>query len=365
MAAIKSQSVSSLELRLQSILETALDAYVSMNASGRIIDWNRQAETTFGFARGEVLGKVLAQTIIPPQYREAHARGLRHFLKTGEGRVLNTRLEIEAIHRDGHEFPIELTIWPLHEGDTWTFHAFVRDVTELREAQKRALQSERQAAVAEIISLLTSDGSNALQQMQAGIDLLALKLPGNPEAAECVALIQKAGDRLESIIQDLHGCAIPLRLKRRVWNLADIWREAWEQLAALRQARDIELVQVAPATSLHCEVDWTGMAQVFRILFQNALARCDDPVRIEIQAADESTDGRPTLRITVRDNGPPLSREQWQQVFQIVDFRRLHEPGAQLLIAARILDAHAGRITTTGHYQKGAEFLITLPRNAS
>jgi len=365
MAAVNSQAVSSLELRLQSILETALDAYVSMNTHGRIINWNRQAEATFGFSRDEVLGKVLAETIIPPRYRDAHARGLKHFLRTGEGRVLNTRLQIGALHRDGHEFPVELTIWPLREGDAWTFHAFVRDVTDLREAQKRALQSERQTAVAEIISVLTDDSSNALQQMQIGIDLLALKYGGDVAASEHIELIQKARERLECLFKDVHGCAIPLRLTQRDWNLADIWREAWAQLDAQRHARDVELVEDTGSINLCCAVDRTGMEQVLRILFQNSLTRCADPVRIEIECADDSMNGRPALRITLRDNGPPLPREQWRQVFEIVDFRRLHEPGAQLLIASRIVDAHAGRMTTSGHYQQGAEFFITLPRRAS
>jgi PAS domain S-box-containing protein len=365
MADVKSQTVSSVELRLQSILETALDAYVSMNARGRVIHWNRQAEATFGFSRDEVLGNVLAETIIPPRYRDAHARGLKHFLRTGEGRVLNTRLQIQALHRDGHEFPVELTIWPLREGDAWTFHAFIRDATDLREAQKRALQSERQAAVAEIMSVLTDDSSNALQQMQMGIDLLALKCRGDAATAEHIERMQKARDRLECLLKDVHGCAIPLRLTRRDWNLADIWREAWAQLDAQRQARNIELVQDTGPTDLCCAVDWTGMEQVFRILFQNSLTRCADPVRIEIGCADDSMGGGPALRITVRDNGPALPPEQWVQVFEIVDFRRLHEPGTQLLIAARIVDAHGGRMTTSGHYQQGAEVFITLPRSAA
>jgi signal transduction histidine kinase len=153
-------------------------------------------------------------------------------------------------------------------------------------------------------------------------------------------------------------------LTRRDWNLADIWREAWAQLDAQRQARHIELVQDTGPTNLCCAVDWTGMVQAFRILFQNSLSRCTDPLRIEIHCDDDSTDGRPALKIAVRDNGPPLPPEQWVQVFEIVDFRRLHEPGTQLLIAARIVDAHGGRMTTSGHYQQGAEFFITLPRHA-
>ncbi|MCA1657030.1 MAG: PAS domain S-box protein, partial [Actinobacteria bacterium] len=81
-----------------------------MDAGGFIVDWNRQAELTFGWTREEAVGRVLSDTIIPPRHREAHLRGIQRFLDTGEGPVLDQRLEIEGLHSDGHELPIELTI---------------------------------------------------------------------------------------------------------------------------------------------------------------------------------------------------------------------------------------------------------------
>jgi diguanylate cyclase (GGDEF)-like protein len=90
-------------------------------------------------------------TIVPPQHRDAHRRGLQRFVATGEGRVLNTRIEITALHRDGHEFPVELAVWAVRSGESWTFHAFVHDVTERKRAEEtlrqlnRALEEERNA----------------------------------------------------------------------------------------------------------------------------------------------------------------------------------------------------------------------------
>ena len=114
------------------ILQTAHEAFVSMDAGGFITDWNLQAETTFGWSREEAVGRVLSDTIIPHRYREQHLRGLEHFLETGDGPVLSRRFEIEAVHRNGHELPIELTITPLPVGDSHTFHAFLHDISERR-----------------------------------------------------------------------------------------------------------------------------------------------------------------------------------------------------------------------------------------
>ncbi|TAJ08464.1 MAG: PAS domain S-box protein [Nitrospirae bacterium] len=125
------------ETKTRVIIETALDAVVVMDSDGRITEWNAQAEAIFGWSRREAVGLMLAETIIPPAYREAHERGLRRFLATGQGPLLNRRVEITACRRDGREFPVELTITPARQGDIHTFSAFVRDITQRQESEKR------------------------------------------------------------------------------------------------------------------------------------------------------------------------------------------------------------------------------------
>ncbi|HEU4748483.1 MAG TPA: PAS domain S-box protein [Gemmatimonadaceae bacterium] len=122
------------EQRTRLILDTALDAVVAMDGGGRISDWNTQAERMFGWSRAEAIGRRMADTIIPPGFREAHEKGLARFLHTGEGPVLNKRIEIVALNRDGTEFPVELAISPAKLGSEWTFSAFIRDLTEQKKA---------------------------------------------------------------------------------------------------------------------------------------------------------------------------------------------------------------------------------------
>jgi PAS domain S-box-containing protein len=130
-------------MHMQRILATALDAFIGMDAAGVIIDWNIQAEQMFGWPRQEAIGRLLSATIIPAQHREAHERGLRHFLATGQGPILNTRIEITACHRDGHEFSVELAISPAVQwGGTFTFSAFVRDISERKRAEEAIREAE-------------------------------------------------------------------------------------------------------------------------------------------------------------------------------------------------------------------------------
>jgi PAS domain S-box-containing protein len=128
--------------RREMILHSALDAVVSMDEEGRIIAWNPQAELTFGWTDQEAQGKDLAELIIPPHFREPHRNGLKHFLATGIGPVLNQRLELAAVRRGGEEFPVELTVLPHRVGERYQFSAFVRDLTDRRRAdQSTALLS--------------------------------------------------------------------------------------------------------------------------------------------------------------------------------------------------------------------------------
>jgi PAS domain S-box-containing protein len=118
---------------VRSILDTAHEAYISMDAGGFIVDWNPEAQRTFGWAREDALGRVLADTIIPPQHRDAHWRGLERLAATGEGPALNKRIEITALHREGYEFPIELTISATSSDRGQRFHAFLHDVSERKQ----------------------------------------------------------------------------------------------------------------------------------------------------------------------------------------------------------------------------------------
>ncbi|HET9496805.1 MAG TPA: EAL domain-containing protein [Candidatus Limnocylindria bacterium] len=129
------------EEQTRRIIETASYAYIAMDREGTVIDWNTAAEQTFGWARDEMIGRQLADRIIPFEQRDAHRLGLARFHETGEGPVLGTRFEVNALHRDGREFPVELTIWAVGIGESVSFSALVHDIT-LRKELERQLQHQ-------------------------------------------------------------------------------------------------------------------------------------------------------------------------------------------------------------------------------
>jgi PAS domain S-box-containing protein len=112
------------------ILETANDAFIGMKPDGTITAWNPQAELTFGWTAAEAIGRTLCDTVVASAYRAAHANGVEQFLTTSEGSLLNQPIDLIGLHRDGHEFPAEATVWSVRVGGIYSFNAFVRDVSE-------------------------------------------------------------------------------------------------------------------------------------------------------------------------------------------------------------------------------------------
>jgi diguanylate cyclase (GGDEF)-like protein/PAS domain S-box-containing protein len=128
------------ELRTRMILESSYDAFIAMDSNGVIIDWNQQAEITFGWTRQEAIGEVLGNLIIPQGFRQAHIDGMNKFVTTGVGDVLGKRIELPGLRKSGEEFPLEVTIRALPHKDGHEFCAFLRDITERKHAEERLFQ---------------------------------------------------------------------------------------------------------------------------------------------------------------------------------------------------------------------------------
>lgn len=125
------------EMRLKATISTAMDAVVEISSESVITHWSSQAEIMFGWTADEAIGQPVHRLIIPPDQREAHLQGLSRFMATGVGAVMNKRVEVQALRRDGSEFPAELTISPIRWQDKYEFCAFIRDVSEQKNAAEQ------------------------------------------------------------------------------------------------------------------------------------------------------------------------------------------------------------------------------------
>ncbi len=218
------------------IVDTALDAVISMDASGIITDWNAQAVNIFGWQREEALGRRVSETVVPPRDRDAHERGMRHFLATGEGPILNRRIEMMACHRTGYEFPVEVAISPARLGDAYIFSAFVRDITA-RKRSERQLAS--QYAVTRVLSesrTLEEAGPKILQAICESLEWelgVFWRLDRQGNVLRCLELWQSPALNADEFILATwqHSFPIGAGLPGRVWQtgqpawITDVVRE--------------------------------------------------------------------------------------------------------------------------------------------
>jgi PAS domain S-box-containing protein len=130
------QALRESEHHFRSIVDTAHDAFVSLDESGRITAWNPQAEATFGWTEAEAVGRTFGETVIPARYRSAHTKALRGFMHTGKAPLLDQRIELDVVRRDGHEFVVEMTMSAVRSAGKYAFNVFLHDITERKQAEE-------------------------------------------------------------------------------------------------------------------------------------------------------------------------------------------------------------------------------------
>src|SRR3954465_8099047 len=206
------------ESRLRAMLEAALDAVVVMDHRGRVSDWNHPAEATFGYRAHEAIGRDMADLIVPPRLRPSHRKGLARFLETERGVVLDKRLELAAVHKNGAEFPVELTITRIGLPGPPTFTGYLRDISD-----RKRTEAELRASRARLVEVADAERRRIQRNLHDGAQqrltavLLNLgRLREGPE--ERAALLDAAIDELATGLQELRelpGAPHPAVLSER------------------------------------------------------------------------------------------------------------------------------------------------------
>ncbi len=351
------------EANFRHLIEAADVMIVILRTDRTILYLSPFAEHLTGYSTQEVKGRDFFELFVPEPER-------RHALDEC-GRVLEGRqthgYQLPNLCRDGTQRWIvwNARLLPDFEGSP-ALLGVGQDITNLKQAQQRALQAERLAAIGQMMAGLAHESRNALQRSQACLEMLALQVQDQAEALGLINRIQKAQDHLHHLYEDVRGYAAPIHLERSLVNLGDVWREAWSHLENARQDKDATLHEDVGDLDLVCLADRFRMEQVFRNILENALVAGQPPIEIFLRAEQTTLDDRPALRLTIQDNGPGLTPEQKQKLFEPFYTTKTKGTGLGLSIAKRIVEAHGGRLGI-GEPQSpshGAVFLITLPRES-
>jgi PAS domain S-box-containing protein len=360
---------------LRLMVDSALDAVVSMDTDGLVIGWNPQAETTFGWSAEEVLGRSLVDTIVPHGFRAAHVEGLNRWRETGEGPVLNSRIEIQALCKDGRRIPVELAIVPVAVGEETVFSGFIRDISERKRAQEdleRALEVEREAAARlrtldEMKDTFLQAVSHDLRTPLAAILGMAITLERGD-----VGLAPEETRELAGRIE--HNAR---RLERLVTNLLDLDRLARGVLTPTFEPTDVgDLVrrmvadsdppydQVEVSTqSVIVPIDPPKVERIVENLLANAVKHTPAGTSVHVSV----TGSEHGVMIAVEDAGSGVPRELREKIFE--EFRQGTEApqaspgvGIGLSLVRRFAEMHHGRAWVEEREGGGASFRVYLPK---
>lgn len=361
---------------LRKILDSALSAVITIDASGIVTDWRGSSEAIFGWSADEAVGRPLADLIVPPRYHEAHHAGMERYLRTSEAHVLNQRLELEAVRKDGTEIPVELIIAAITSAGRPLFCAFLRNLTEQRQAEEqikrahaeleqrvRERTAELEAANAELESFSYSV-SHDLRQPLRGIDgfiRMTLHDYGDDLNEEGHAFLRRAlaaCGRMAGLIDDLLGFSRLARaelLRERI----DVTALAWDVGAEVAARHTGQQVDFRVEESLTAHADRGLLRAVLANLLENAWKYSAKKPTPSVSV------GRCGDAFFVSDNGVGFDPQYAHKLF--TPFERLHSesdyPGMGIGLATvrRIVERHGGRVWAEAVPGEGAAFYFTLP----
>jgi PAS domain S-box-containing protein len=365
------------EERTRSILAAANDAFIGMDGDGLITDWNRSAELIFGWPAAEAIGAPLAATIVPEGFRRAHEEGLERFVLTGEGPVLGKRIELSARHRDGREFPAELSIWHTAAGRKHSFSAFVQDITERKRTEQALAVARDQAMEASRMkSQFLATMSHEIRTPMNGVLGLAGLLHDTdltPQQRPYVDGLRTAGEALLVVINDILDFskieAGRMELEEVDFDPRQLVEDVVGLLAESAHAKGVELVGAcAPEVPEGLRGDPGRLRQILVNLTSNAVKFTDaGEVAVRVDRLGMPTGDWVTVQFEVADTGigiDPADQARVLEPFSQADAsttRRYGGTGLGLAISRQLAEAMGGTMTLESSPNLGSTFRVTLP----
>jgi two-component system sensor kinase FixL len=360
------------QARLAAFLKSAPSAVIIIDQQQAVQEWNAKAEAIFGYLANDVLGRPLADMIIPVQYREAHANGMARFLATGEGRVLDKTIEISALHKNGHEFPVSLNISSVKIEGQLLFIAFISDITDYKLLQEQVIKKEAALLQSKILddkkdeflSMASHELKTPLTSLKAYVQLMERSVVSNSKIP--VEIPVKASNyirKLENLISDLLDVS-KIKADKIIYNLEEFsfpefLIEAVESVQHIAYSHRIKIIE---STKAICLGDKIRIEQVIQNLISNAIKFSPDSSQVEIGARRNAN----MLEIFVRDTGIGVGKDDLKKLFgrfYRVEGAEMKFPGLGigLYISHEIVQRHHGRLWVESELGEGSTFYFSLP----
>jgi two-component system, LuxR family, sensor kinase FixL len=357
---LAAQKLSETETLFRSLLESAPDAMVIVDAQGIITLINSQTEKLFGYDRKELLGKPV-ERLVPARFRERHQdhRGL--FAKNPHVRPMGTGMELFAVRRDGSEFPVEISLSPIETGREVLMSAAIRDITERKQAERLLQEKERLATLGTTAAVFAHEIGNPLNGISTSLQIVKSILETaekiDPVLDETLDIAFQEVQRLATLLSDYRTFARPQRLNLRSADVTQIIQEVLSAQLPRYRATKIGLqteLEKVPAIL----VDPEKIKQVILNLCKNAVEAMPEGGRLTVKAT--ASEGGVMLEVT--DTGEGIAHGI--DVFQLFRTTKPEGTGLGLPIVQQIISDHKGTIKYRSEIGKGTTFTVVLPVGA-
>jgi PAS domain S-box-containing protein len=391
------QALAESNRRKDAILNASLDAIITMDHRGCLLDFNAAAQRIFGYTSDYALGKPLADLIIPSHLRERHTAGLRRHLETGETAILGRRLELSALHADGHEFPVELSVARVQGDGPPIFAGTIRDITDRKraeedlnrtnqmlreslEARRVLLESERAARSAAerlsemkdaFLATLSHELRTPLSAILGWVHILRRGSRNAEDVAKGLDIIERNSRIQTRMIDELLDTSRitsgKVRLDIQQVDVAGVVRAALEAVRPAADAKAIRIQEDLEPDAGTVAGDYGRLQQVFWNLLSNAIKFTPEGGSVRIRSSKDGS----AVKIAVHDSGCGISTEFLPHVFERFrqadssTTRRHGGLGLGLAIVKTLVEQHGGSIEAASAGEgRGATFSVRLPTRA-
>ena len=375
-AARRDAALSASSQQLSSTVAASLDAIVTADTDGKIVDFNASAEKVFGWKKEEIVGLTMEDTFIPHRMRDAHHNGMRRYLKTGQPRVVDAgRVELAALRKSGEEFPVELNITTAQNGDDVTFIAYIRDISERKINEQKLIDARDRAertdqAKSQFLTVMSHEMRTPLNGILGVLDLLKTTKLDHQQARYANIATSSSEVLLEHVNEALDITRIEtgnLQLTLQDFRLTALMQGLVDMFEPLAREKDLSLsLNIAPAVRGPYYGDAGRIRQILTNLIGNAI-KFTDQGTINVEVTGIHGPGESSLRFAVTDTGIGIPADQHEQVFEdffahaAAEGRQARGDGLGLSISRRIARAMEGDVSVKSVEGEGSSFVLTLP----